>query len=252
MIDKTINRAVRYVEASSGTTKPTLKSGIRLHDVSYAYGDKKVLDRTNATIAAHTLTTIIGTSGAGKTTLVDLIIGLYKPDSGTITIDDVPLSEIDIKTWRRQIGYVPQEEILLHDDILTNVSFGDPDMSESDIERALRAADAWEFVSNLPNGLQTSVGERGTSLSGGQRQRIMIARALAHKPELLILDEPTSALDPKSERAVIETLRKLRGNYTILAISHQPALADAADATYHLQDGKLSAVNDSVARSAIQ
>jgi ATP-binding cassette subfamily C protein len=251
MIDKTINRALRFAEVYTGQKKPSLKSGIRIQDVSYAYGQKRVLDNTSVTIPARSLTTIIGSSGAGKTTLVDLIIGLYKPRTGTIYIDDVPLPDIDIKAWRRQIGYVPQEEFLLHDDIMKNVSFGDPELTEADVEHALRAADAWDFVTHLPDKLHTSVGERGSSLSGGQRQRIMIARALAHKPELLILDEPTSALDPKSEKAIIETLRKLRGKYTVLVISHQPALADAADVTYRLREGKLAAVDGTVTQAAI-
>ncbi|MDX1408360.1 MAG: ABC transporter ATP-binding protein, partial [Saprospiraceae bacterium] len=239
MIDETIIRALQYAEVCTGTAKPTLKSGIRLVNVSYAYGDRQVLDNISVVIPSRALTTIIGTSGAGKTTLVDLIIGLYKPDNGTIYVDDTPLSEIDIKSWRRQIGYVPQEEILLHDDVMKNVCFGDPNLSRAEVEHALRAAGAWDFVRELPDGLQTSVGERGLLLSGGQRQRIMIARALVHKPQLLILDEPTSALDPQSEQTIIDTLHRLREDYTILAISHQPALAEVADATYRLQDGKL-------------
>ena len=251
MIDETIIRALQYAEVCTGTAKPTLKSGIRLVNVSYAYGEKQVLDNISLVIPPHSLTTIIGTSGAGKTTLVDLIIGLYKPDNGTIYIDGTPLSDIDIKAWRRQIGYVPQEEILLHDDIMKNVTFGDPHLTKTDVEHALRAAGAWDFVQQLPNGLHSSVGERGLLLSGGQRQRIMIARALAHKPELLILDEPTSALDPESEKTIIGTLHRLRQNYTILAISHQPALAEVADATYRLEDGKLADAGETTAQQAV-
>jgi ATP-binding cassette subfamily C protein len=249
-IQKTMKKAWRATESSTGTIKPELESAIRLENISYAYGDKHVLKNINANIQAHALTTIIGASGAGKTTLVDLIIGLYKPDFGTVFIDNTPLPEIDMKAWRRQIGYVPQEQILLHDDIMTNVSFGDPQLTESDVETALRASGAWDFVSKLPDGLHSSVGERGSLLSGGQRQRIMIARALAHRPEILILDEPTSALDPKSELTIIETLRKLRNDYTILVISHQPALAKAADATFRLTDGQLTGAGEIIARQA--
>jgi len=250
-IDETINKALRCMEVCTGTLKPTLKSGIRLENVSYSYGNKLVLDNISVAIPSNSLTTIIGASGAGKTTLVDLIIGLYKPDSGKIHIDETPLIDIDIKAWRRQIGYVPQEELLLHDDIIKNVSFGDPELTGSDVEHALRAAGAWDFVRKLPDGLHTSVGERGSLLSGGERQRIMIARALAHRPWILILDEPTSALDQKSEQTIIETLRKLRENYTILAISHQPALAEAADATYRLEDGKLADAGETTAQQAV-
>jgi ATP-binding cassette subfamily C protein len=136
------------------------------------------------------------------------------------------------------IGYVPQENILLHDSVLNNVTLGDPDLTESDATEALQFAGAWDFVSANPEGLRAVVGERGTKLSGGQRQRIMIARALVHRPQLLILDEATSALDPKTEQAICETLVSLRGRLTILAISHQTALVGMSDRVYRLADGK--------------
>ena len=236
---KSIKQAEKAREVLEGTEQPRLESSIRLEQVSFAYGDKKVLQDVSLTIPTRSLTTIIGSSGAGKTTLVDLIIGLYKPDTGTVYLDGIPLTRIDIKQWRRKLGYVPQEQLLLHDSILINITLGDPQLTESDAIYALKAANAWEFVSELPEGMHSSAGERGTKLSGGQRQRIMIARALVHRPEVLILDEPTSALDPASEAIVIRTLQDLRRDYTILAISHQTALAESADKTYRLQDGHL-------------
>ena len=236
---KSIKQAEKAREVLEGTEQPRLESAIRLDQVSFAYGDKKVLQEVSLTIPTRSLTTIIGSSGAGKTTLVDLIIGLYKPDTGAVYLDDIPLTRIDIKEWRRKLGYVPQEQLLLHDSILINITLGDPQLTEADAEYALRAANAWEFVSELPEGIHSSAGERGAKLSGGQRQRIMIARALVHRPEVLILDEPTSALDPASEAIVIRTLEDLRCDYTILAISHQTALAESADKTYRLQDGQL-------------
>jgi ATP-binding cassette subfamily C protein len=239
---KSIRQAEKAREISEGTGQPKLESAIRMDRVSFAYGDKKVLQDVTLRIPTRSLTTIIGSSGAGKTTLVDLIIGLYKPDQGAVYLDNVPLTEIDLKQWRHQLGYVPQEQLLLHDSILTNVTLGDPQLTEADAEDALKAANAWEFVSGLPDGMHSSVGERGTKLSGGQRQRIMIARALVHRPSVLILDEPTSALDPASEALISETLRRLRAEYTILAISHQPALAELADVVYRLQHGQLSTV----------
>jgi ATP-binding cassette subfamily C protein len=135
------------------------------------------------------------------------------------------------------IGYVPQETLLLHDTVLINVTLGDPDLTEADVEQALRAAGAWEFVTEMPEGIYSSVGERGSMISGGQRQRIAISRALVHKPKLLILDEPTSALDPDSEAGICETAAQLPGGITILAISHQPIFMKAADQAYYLQDG---------------
>jgi len=239
---KAIKQAKNAREVSGGIEQPRLESAIRLDRVSFAYGEKKVLQDVSLTIPTQSLTTIIGSSGAGKTTLVDLIIGLYEPSSGAVYLDDVPLTRIDLKQWRRKLGYVPQEQLLLHDSILTNVTLGDPQLTEADAEHALKEANAWEFVSALPDGMHSSVGERGTKLSGGQRQRIMIARALAHRPSVLILDEPTSALDPASEALISETLRRLRKDYTILAISHQPALAESADVVYQLQNGELTEV----------
>jgi len=239
---KAIKQAKNAREVSGGIEQPRLESAIRLDRVSFAYGEKKVLQDVSLTIPTQSLTTIIGSSGAGKTTLVDLIIGLYEPSSGAVYLDDIPLTRIDLKQWRRKLGYVPQEQLLLHDSILTNVTLGDPELTEADAEHALKEANAWEFVSALPDGMHSSVGERGTKLSGGQRQRIMIARALAHRPSVLILDEPTSALDPASEALISETLRRLRKDYTILAISHQPALAESADVVYRLQNGELAEV----------
>jgi ATP-binding cassette subfamily C protein len=140
------------------------------------------------------------------------------------------------------IGYVSQETILLHDTILSNILVGAPALGYSDAERALRQAGAWDFVNALPDGLHTIVGERGGLLSGGQRQRIAIARALAHQPLFLLLDEPTSALDPESERIVCETLQELAKELTVVAVSHQPALINAADTIYALGKGKAERV----------
>jgi ATP-binding cassette subfamily C protein len=170
--------------------------------------------------------------------VVDLLIGLLRPDSGRISVDGQPLDTLDLRQWRRSIGYVPQETLLLHDSIAHNVSLGDTELDEAAIERALRSADAWDFVATLPEGIYTSVGERGGKLSGGQRQRIMIARALVHGPKLLILDEATSALDAESAEAVRVTLEHLRGHLTILTITHQELLVGIADRVYRLEDGR--------------
>jgi ATP-binding cassette subfamily C protein len=135
------------------------------------------------------------------------------------------------------IGYVPQESLLLHDTVRVNVTLGDSRFTDSDVENALRDSGAWDFIAEMPDGINTIVGERGSRLSGGQRQRITIARALVHKPQLLILDEATSALDPVSEANICASLGRLRGKLTILAISHQTAILDTADRAYRLEDG---------------
>jgi ATP-binding cassette subfamily C protein len=171
--------------------------------------------------------------------LVDLITGLFQPTSGKVLIDGIPLPEIDLQSWRHMIGYVPQDTILLHESIFTNVTLGEPSLTAADVEYALQAAEAWDFVSAMPEGIGTIVGERGTRLSGGQRQRIAIARAMIHRPRLLILDEATSALDPESEASICQTLNGLRGQLTILAISHQSALVEVADQVFQISGGNI-------------
>jgi ATP-binding cassette subfamily C protein len=248
-LQDTIREAEREREPSLGDQLPSLESGIRMNRVSFAYGDHRVLQTTSLTFPVGLFTAIIGPSGSGKTTVVDLLTGLLRPQEGEIWIDDLPLAQVDLKSWRRMIGYVPQETLLLHDTVMINVTLGDPELSEADVESALRAAGAWDFVRNLPEDMQSIVGERGGKLSGGQRQRIAIARALVHKPRLLILDEATSALDPENEAAICSTLRQLRGDLTILAISHQPALLHAADRAYRLEEGEAVLVADELATS---
>jgi ATP-binding cassette subfamily C protein len=154
-----------------------------------------------------------------------------------VLIDDVPLSSIDLAQWRSMIGYVPQETLLMHDSIAANVTLGDPQLGAADVDAALRAAGAQEFVAALPDGVATLVGERGMRLSGGQRQRIALARALVRRPLLLILDEATTALDQASEAEILETFRQLRGRVTILAVCHQGGLIAIADRTYRVDNG---------------
>lgn len=232
-------------EDLSGGEKPSFTKTLSLEDVSFRYGDRHpVFERLNLTIEAGSLTTLVGPSGSGKTTIVDLAIGLLQPQHGRVALDGTALQSLDIKAWRNMIGYVPQDTILLHDTILHNVTLGDAALSNDDAEAALKAAGAWEFVSQLPEGVHTVVGERGGKLSGGQRQRIVIARALVNKPTLLILDEATSALDKDSEAAVRQTMQDLKGQLTILAISHNRALVSAADEVYELSSGGALRLDD--------
>jgi len=237
-IRKVTESARSSAEIKTGTLHPTLKQGISLQHVDFNYGTKVIFRNLNIEIQVNSFTTIIGESGVGKSTFVDLLCGLVEPKSGDIFIDGISLREINIREWRNLIGYVSQETILLHDTILSNILVGAPDLTQTDAERALHQAGAWEFVTNLPEGVHTIVGERGGLLSGGQRQRIAIARALAHQPRLLLLDEPTSALDIKSEQNICKTLQTLSQTLTIIAVSHQPALADAADYVVKLSNGE--------------
>ncbi len=240
----TLEEAKAERETTLGNKAPSLIRAIRLERVSFAYGDHQVLRDASFNFPAGSFTAIVGPSGAGKTTVVDLVIGLLRPQEGEVDIDDLPLAEIDVRSWRRMIGYVPQETLLLHDSIFINVTLGDRGLSEEDVKQALWSAGAWGFVEEMPEGMHTTVGERGSRLSGGQRQRIAIARALVHRPKLLILDEATTALDPATEAAICATLRELRGQLTILAISHQPAILEVADRAYRLQDGVATLVVD--------
>jgi ATP-binding cassette, subfamily C, bacterial len=234
---RTLDEATHAREQLSGTIPPTLERGVRLERVDFAYEDAPVLRDCSLSIAAGSFVSIVGPSGAGKTTLIDLIVGLVRPQRGRVLLDGVDLEQVDLSAWRHMIGYVPQETLLLHDTVARNVTLGDPELGSTDVEYALRAAGVWDAVANLPEGIETPVGERGARFSGGQRQRIMIARALAHHPRLLILDEATASLDPETEAALCETLVALRGEITVLAISHQRALVDAADRVYRLEKG---------------
>jgi ATP-binding cassette subfamily C protein len=245
MLDK-VEAATKCEEQALGTRKVMLTRSIRLAHVSFAYNnDRWIIKNADFDFPAGSFTAIVGPSGAGKTTVVDLVTGLLRPDEGEVFIDDTPLCEIDLKHWRRMIGYVPQETLLLHDTVFANVTLGDRGFTDQDVEHALRAAGAWDFVKDLPEGMDTIAGERGHKLSGGQRQRVAIARALIFKPKVLILDEATTALDPNTEKAICSTLRKLRGELTIIAISHQPAVLEVADKAYRLENGIVLPVEDS-------
>lgn len=224
-------------EHLGGGAPPRFERDITLADVHFGYDQQRVFSGLSLQIRAGSLTTLVGPSGAGKTTIIDLAIGLLQPQRGQVLLDGVDLKDIDLKQWRSMIGYVPQDTILLHDSILHNVTLGDPSLTPAQVEDALRAAGAWDFVTQLPAGLETIVGERGGKLSGGQRQRIVIARALINRPRLLILDEATSALDRDTEEAVRQTLQSLKGRLTILAISHNRAMVEAADTVYQLAGG---------------
>jgi ATP-binding cassette subfamily C protein len=235
-----IEEAESQQESNPGKRQPRAEGGpCSFEDVSFSYGGKPVLKAISFDIPARAITVLSGPSGAGKTTIVDLLIGLHQPTSGRILLGPDPLPEIDLHAWRRQIGYVPQELTLFHDTVRMNMTLGDTAISDEDIMHALRQAGAEGFVSALPLGLDTDVGEMGGRLSGGQRQRISLARALVTRPKLLILDEVTSALDPGTESEIVENIAGLRGIYTIIAITHRPAWSGIADRLYLLSDGAI-------------
>ena len=239
---ETIDQALAEPERPHAGAQPTLEQGIEVDGVGLTYGTEPVLDHASLFIPSGGLTTLVGASGAGKTSLADLLIGLVEPCRGSIRIDGVLLDDIDLRAWRRMLGYVPQELFLLHESVLVNVTLGDPDLSEADVWRALERAGARDFVERLEGGLAGAVGERGALLSGGQRQRIAIARAIVREPRFLILDEATASLDPDTEEAIVGSVARMRGEMTILAITHRQAFAERADCVYRIESGKVTQV----------
>jgi len=233
----TIGEARAAAEAFTGTAAPTLRQGAAFRGVGFAYDEKPVLTDVSLEIPAGCITTLLGESGSGKTTIADLLLGLIEVDTGTITLDGAALDSIDMRQWRSMVGYVPQEVLLFSDTIFENVALGDPAITDADVRQALEDAGALDFVDSLPEGIRTPVGERGAKLSGGQRQRIALARALVHRPTLLILDEATSALDPATEAEICQTVRRQAGTLTVLAITHQAAWVDIADRVYRVAGG---------------
>jgi ATP-binding cassette subfamily C protein len=234
-------RLIEETEAEAepvhGGAEPRFDKGLRLEDVTFGYGEKTILSDVDLDVPSHAVTTVIGASGAGKTTIADVLVGLNRPDRGKVLVGDTDLEAIDTVAWRRQLGYIPQETVLFNDTIANNVTLGDETIGRDSIVAALKAADAWDFVSALPGGIDYVIGVRGSLLSGGQRQRLSIARALCNNPQFLILDEATSALDRETAVEIANGIRKLIGEKTILAITHQPIWVDAADRVYEMRAG---------------
>jgi subfamily B ATP-binding cassette protein MsbA len=215
-----------------------MQEGVAFHRVSFGYEPERlVLREVTFTAKMGEIVAIVGTSGAGKTTLVNLIPRFYDPISGAITIDGVDIARATLPSLRHQMGIVTQETILFDDTILNNIAYGQSDVPLEKVMAAARIANATEFIEALPEGYQTRIGERGVRLSGGQRQRIAIARAIQKDPPILILDEATSALDAESERLVQEALDRLMENRTTFVIAHRLSTIIRADRILVLDDG---------------
>lgn len=219
-----------------------LKSEFRICSISYHYPntDKNVLENASMVIRKGTMVGLVGASGAGKSTLADIILGLLTPQMGKIYADDLDVLK-NVQTWQQEIGYIPQVIYLSDDSIRNNIAFGVPEdeIDDTRVRLAAEQAQLADFIDLLPDGYQTSVGDRGIRLSGGQRQRIGIARALYNDPELLILDEATSALDHDTETAVMEAIDHLQGQKTMIIIAHRLSTIANADCIYEVADGKI-------------
>ncbi len=250
-VQEMIAQAEQAKEVATGAESVGIRQAINFADVSFSYEDEPVLQNVNITIPVGKITVLLGPSGAGKTTIIDLLVGLLRPDSGTITIDGNPLGDLDLHSHRNGIGYVPQSLTLLHDTIFANVTLGDETISENQARNALEKAGAWDFVSRLDDGIQTAVGNMGERLSGGQRQRLSLARALATGSKLLVLDEVTSALDEGSELAICENVKALGPDYTIVVITHRPAWKQIADQVYEVKDGMATLIGQELHEPAV-
>jgi len=217
---------------------------IKIEQITFQYPgtSSPTLRNVSLRIEKNQSVGIAGASGSGKSTLVDLIMGLHSPQAGVISVDDMPLDEGNLEVWRQIIGYVPQDIYLLDDTITANIAFG-VEPAAVDAEAVLEAAQGaqiLEFIEQeLPQGFKTIVGERGVRLSGGQRQRIGLARALYHRPQVLILDEATSALDHQTELAVMQTIHRLQGSLTMITIAHRLSTLDRCDRIVRLENGKV-------------
>jgi len=219
---------------------PNFAHGIEFHNVSFGYGDKLVLENINLEIKAGEMVAIVGVSGVGKSTLIDLIPRFYDVTSGKITIDGVDIRDATVKSLRSQIGIVTQHTFLFNDTVKNNIAYGDPGREMAAIIAAARAANAHDFVAAMPQGYDSMVGEMGMQLSGGQRQRLAIARALLKDAPILILDEATSALDADSERLVQEALENLITKRTTIVIAHRLSTIRKADRIVVLVDGMIA------------
>ncbi len=227
-------------EKNPGLKPYELKKNLVFDSVNFAYNNNEpVLKQVSFGLAKGMLVGLIGPSGAGKTTIVDLILRLYQPTDGQILLDGQPISQIDLKEWRKNIGYISQDMFLLNDTIANNIKFYDENIDEQKIKQAAKMANINDFIESLPDNYQAIIGERGIFLSAGQRQRIVIARILAKQPDLLILDEATSALDNESELKIQQVLENLKGKITIIAIAHRLSTVIKSDQLLVLENGQI-------------
>jgi ABC-type multidrug transport system fused ATPase/permease subunit len=242
------------VEDTTGINTVNLKNGektfyksIELENISYRYPNQEdySIKNLSLTIPIGYSVAFVGTSGAGKTTLADIILGLLEPEKGCVMVDGKELSDI-LPIWKNKIGYIPQSIYLSDESIRKNVAFGiaDKDIDDSAVQKAIEDAQLIDFIDTLPEGLDTVVGERGVRLSGGQRQRIGIARALYHNPEIIFLDEATSALDNDTEKEIMKAIDGLKGEKTLLIIAHRLSTIENCDIVFKVEKGKLVSVSN--------
>lgn len=229
-------------EVDHGTkTIERAKGHIKFEAIQFRYPgtEKHAISNLSISFEPGKTTALVGESGSGKTTIANMVTKFYSPNTGKILLDDIDIEEIHLKSLREQIAFVSQDVILFNDTIRANIAYGNPQFDEKSIIEAAKSAHAWEFISNLPHGFETMIGDNGAKLSGGQRQRIAIARAFLKNAPILILDEATSALDNQSEAKVQTALEKLRQNRTVIIIAHRLSTIENADKVIVLDRGNL-------------
>lgn len=233
-------RSLQAVEEDTGHARFIFDRSVAFKNVSFAYErGHDVLTDASFTVRKGEMVGLIGRSGAGKTTIVDLLLRLFNPARGIIALDERDLSEISIAEWRKNVGYVSQDIFLMNDTIANNIRFYDSSLTRKDIEQAAKMANIYDFIQECPEGFETVIGERGIMLSAGQRQRIIIARVLARNPKILILDEATSALDNESEAKIQKVIENLKGKITVLAVAHRLSTLRNSDKIVVLDKGKI-------------
>lgn len=224
----------------TGTREIAFRGGVELRDVGFSYGNQPLLEGVSLRVEPGERVALLGPNGAGKSTVVSLLLGLYRPDRGHLTADGTPYDELDVRALRRAMGVVLQDPVILPGTVADNIAFGRPDAARADIEAAARASTADAVIAELPDGLDTDVGDDGGLLSGGQRQRIAIARALMGDPRLLVLDEPSTHLDDAALAGLLERLAARPGAPAILFVTHDATVAAAADRVVELRDGRVA------------
>lgn len=226
-------------DAETASEKTTFDNQIHLHDVYFQYEDETVINSLSLTIPKGKSVALVGQSGSGKSTIANLLMRFYDVTKGTISIDDCDIRTLKKSSLRQLIGLVTQDSILFNDSVANNLKIGDPEATDEALIDALKVANAWEFVKDLPQGLQTNIGDSGSKLSGGQKQRLSIARAVLKNPPIMILDEATSALDTESERLVQDALENMMKNRTSVVIAHRLSTIKSADIIIVLQKGQI-------------
>ena len=240
-LNKILSEKDKIYSPKGGITFNTCVESIEFRDVFFQYPKAKnpILSKISFSIPKGTTTAIVGLSGAGKSSILDLILALQKPTNGKILINSEPLELFSHESWRQKIGVVHQDTFILNETIEENIRFGDLSATQEDIEKALKLAGAFEFIQHLPKERSTILGERGHKLSGGERQRIAFARALLKKPEILILDEATSNLDSFSEQLIQDSLSAMNQTKTIIIVAHRLSTITQSDQIIVLQKGQI-------------